>query len=51
MIERIFMARCLVAISAISAAAYVSAGGHDGWGWFLLVAVLVSPSFESSRKR
>lgn len=32
----------LISITCVICAAIVSATGNDGWGWFLLVAVIVA---------
>jgi hypothetical protein len=38
----IVLARYLPAAVCASAAAYLAAKGVEGWGWFLLVAVLLT---------
>ena len=34
----------------IAAAAVIAALGQDGWGWFLLVAVLLCPTSSSDKE-
>lgn len=36
----------IFAIACAIGAAYVAASGHDGWGWLLVVALLIIPSFD-----